>query len=82
MRGYAKSRGLRLNQAGLFRVGTGRARPQLIPTRSEEELFEIVGIKYVPPEQRNSANIIPLENALPQSGRKTANGKIQKAQAR
>lgn len=53
LRGIAKTKGYRLNQAGLFKyVGKDKKMLELIPTRSEEEIYRILGERYIPPEQR------------------------------
>lgn len=59
MRGYAKKQGYRLNQNGLYRVGK-RGRLELLPSHSEEEIFRLLGLKYVPPGERNGPKVIPL----------------------
>lgn len=58
MRGYAKARGYLLNQRGLFKI-RGRAETA-IKVQSEQEIFDILGLKYVEPPDRLSAdNIVP-----------------------
>lgn len=53
MRGFAKSKGYRLNQHGLFRGDV------LVPTRSEEEVFDALGLVWVPPaDRRGAADVI------------------------
>jgi DNA polymerase (family 10) len=52
LRGIAKRRGLKLNEYGLFR---GERR---IAGRSEEELYEALGLAFVPPELRENAGEI------------------------
>ncbi len=48
IRGIAKKMGYRLNQAGLYKL-----RPYtLIPIKSEEEIYKILGIPYIPPNMR------------------------------
>jgi DNA polymerase/3'-5' exonuclease PolX len=59
MRGYAKSKGYRLNQAGLYQI-EGR-KLNLVPAHSEKEIFDILGLKYIEPEERNEPNIIKLK---------------------
>jgi DNA polymerase lambda len=46
MRQTAKQKGLMLNQIGLFKNDI------LIPAKSEKEVFEILGLKYLKPEER------------------------------
>ncbi|HUR44281.1 MAG TPA: helix-hairpin-helix domain-containing protein, partial [Candidatus Saccharimonadales bacterium] len=53
MRQRAIQRGLRLNEYGLFRSETETRDPKLlVPCRSEEELFQELGLQYIPPELR------------------------------
>lgn len=54
IRGYAKRRGFKLNQTGLFKLtGPQDARKEkLIPTNSEQEIFEILGLSYIEPQNR------------------------------
>lgn len=46
MRSRAKQRGLKLSEYGLFRAS------EMIPCRSEAELFHALGLAYIPPEMR------------------------------
>lgn len=46
MRRRAKSKGMKLNEYGLFRGD------KLIPCKSEEEIFAALGLSYIPPELR------------------------------
>lgn len=46
MRGRAKSMGYKLNQNGLFKNG------RLVPTPHEEDVFKVLGMAYVKPEDR------------------------------
>ncbi len=50
MRGIAKKKNYRLNQDGLFRVVGDKLR--LIPTRSEREIFVLLGMPYTDPVAR------------------------------
>lgn len=53
MRQRAIERGLRLNEYGLFRSTEETRDPALlVPCRTEEEIFEQLGVSYVPPELR------------------------------
>ena len=53
MRQRAIQRGLRLNEYGLFRSKEETRDPKLlVPCRTEEEIFEKLGLAYVPPELR------------------------------
>jgi DNA polymerase/3'-5' exonuclease PolX len=51
MRGVAKSKNYLLNQKGLFKK-TPKGK-KLIVVKNEEELFAVVGIKWIPPNMRN-----------------------------
>jgi DNA polymerase beta len=50
MRGYAKKNGFRLNQAGLFKVSGERLK--LVRVGSEEEIFEVLNLRYIRPSDR------------------------------
>jgi len=50
MRGLAKSLGFHLNRYGIFRVVNGEK--ILIPTNSEKEIFDILGMEYLTPDKR------------------------------
>ena len=53
MRQRAIERGLRLNEYGLFRSNEETRDPALlVPCRTEEEIFEQLGLAYIPPELR------------------------------
>ncbi len=53
MRQRAIERGLRLNEYGLFRSNDETRDPKLLEDcRTEEEIFEKLGLSYVPPELR------------------------------
>jgi len=53
MRQRAISRGLRLNEYGLFRASTETRDPALrIPCPDEESIFRELGLSYIPPELR------------------------------
>lgn len=53
MRQRAIDRGLRLNEYGLFRSTEETRDPALlVPCRTEEEIFEKLGLGYIPPELR------------------------------
>ncbi|HUD47763.1 MAG TPA: DNA polymerase/3'-5' exonuclease PolX [Candidatus Baltobacteraceae bacterium] len=56
MRQRAIQRGLRLNEYGLFRSAAETRDPQLlVPCSTEEEIFQELGLAYVPPELREDA---------------------------
>jgi DNA polymerase (family 10) len=53
MRQRALQRGLRLNEYGLFRSKEETRDPHLlVPCGTEEEIFEKLGLEYIPPELR------------------------------
>ena len=53
MRQRAIQRGLRLNEYGLFRSEVETRDPALlVPCRTEEEIFQELGLAYIPPELR------------------------------
>ncbi len=46
-RGHAKKQGMKLSQYGLFYQG------EIIAGRTEEQIFEALGLQYMPPSDRN-----------------------------
>jgi len=61
LRHRAIERGLRLNEYGLFRSKVETRDPKLLlPCKSEEEIFEKLGLHYVPPEMREDTGEIKL----------------------
>ncbi|MDB6032802.1 MAG: pol4, partial [Verrucomicrobiales bacterium] len=53
MRQRSIERGLRLNEYGLFRSKEETRDPSLlVPCRTEEEIFQELGLQYIPPELR------------------------------
>jgi DNA polymerase/3'-5' exonuclease PolX len=52
MRGIAKKKGYVLNQHGLFKNN------QCIKTETEEDIFKILGMTYLPPSSRNICSLI------------------------
>lgn len=50
VRGVAKKKGFRLNQYGLFKVNGSKL--TLIPTNSEREIYDVLGLDYVEPQYR------------------------------
>lgn len=63
MRKIAIAHGLKLNEYGLFRKEDDR----VVAGRTEEEIFEALGLQYIPPELREDAGEIEAakEHALP-----------------
>jgi DNA polymerase (family 10) len=66
MRQRAIERGLRLNEYGLFRSKTETRDPQLlVPCQTEQEIFEKVGLHFIPPEMREDIGEIALAEKGP-----------------
>jgi DNA polymerase (family 10) len=68
MRQRAIDRGLRLNEYGLFRSKEETRDPKLlVKCRTEEEIFEKLGLHYIPPELREDMGEIAVaeKGALP-----------------
>lgn len=64
MRQRAIARGLRLNEYGLFRSAEEtRDEARRLPCRTEEELFDHLGLACVPPELREDAGEFPVAEA-------------------
>lgn len=63
MRHIARSRGIRMNEYGLFEVED----ETLIPCKDEEEIFRFFGMDYIPPELREDLGEIQaaMEGNLP-----------------
>ena len=51
-RGIALQRGYTLNEYGIYKLDEKGDRGELIPTFSEEQIFEVVGVEYLTPEER------------------------------
>src|ERR1017187_4207779 len=66
MRQRAIDRGLRLNEYGLFHSKTETRDPKLlVKCRTEEEMFEKLGLHYIPPEMREDIGEIALAEKGP-----------------
>jgi DNA polymerase (family 10) len=66
MRQRAIDRGLRLNEYGLFRSKTEtRDRSLLVPCQTEEDIFQQLGLHYIPPEMREDMGEIALAEKGP-----------------
>jgi DNA polymerase (family 10) len=66
MRQRAIERGLRLNEYGLFRSKTETRDPKLlVACKTEEEVFERLGLHYVPPEMREDIGEFVLSEKGP-----------------
>src|SRR2546426_47693 len=66
MRQRAIERGLRLNEYGLFRSTVETRDPKLlVPGKTEEEIFEKVGLHYIEPEMREDMGEIALAEKGP-----------------
>ncbi len=57
LRGIAKDKGYKLNEYGLFKG------EKLIKCKSEEEIYEKLGLKYIPPEIRENTGEIEAARA-------------------
>ena len=66
MRQRAIDRGLRLNEYGLFHSNAETRDPKLlVKCRTEEEIFEKLGLHYIPPEMREDMGEIALAEKGP-----------------
>ncbi len=66
MRQRAIERGLWLNEYGLFRSRSETRDPKLlVRCQTEEEIFEKLGLHYIPPEMREDLGEIPLAEEGP-----------------
>src|SRR3954469_6162442 len=66
MRQRAIERGLRLNEYGLFRSKTETRDPKLLEScKTEEEVFEKLGLSFVPPEMREDMGEFALAEKSP-----------------
>lgn len=66
MRQRSIERGLRLNEYGLFHSKVETRDPQLrVACRTEEEIFEKLGLHYIPPEMREDMGEIALAEKGP-----------------
>lgn len=68
MRQRAIQKGLRLNEYGLFRSKTETRDPDLrVPCRTEEDIFNELGLSYIPPEMREDMGEFKLaeKDAIP-----------------
>ncbi|MCS6875990.1 MAG: DNA polymerase/3'-5' exonuclease PolX [Aquificaceae bacterium] len=63
IRDIARDRGLKLSEYGLFNVDTG----EWVAGRTEEEVYEMLGMEWIPPEIRENTGEIELalERKLP-----------------
>lgn len=54
LRAHAMKKGYTLSQKGLFELDEkGKKKALPIPVRNEKEIFEILGVEYLPPEDRD-----------------------------
>ena len=66
MRQRAIDRGLRLNEYGLFHSKTETRDPKLLVTcKTEEDIFQRLGLHFIPPEMREDMGEIPLAEKGP-----------------
>ncbi len=63
MRIMAQSKGWKLNEYGLFRKGKGKNGWIRIAGRTEEEVYDKLGLEYVPPEMRENLGELELAKA-------------------
>ena len=65
LRSLAKDRGLKINEYGVFRVDTKREK--LIAGRTEKEVYDTLGLPWIPPELREARREFQwaAENKLP-----------------
>jgi len=61
MRGFAKAKGFRLNQDGLFKYVGGKLEP--IPATSEKDIFDALGLQYIEPQNRAESQIKLIQSA-------------------
>src|SRR5204863_1024567 len=66
MRQRAIDRGLRLNEYGLFKSKEETRDPKLlVKCATEEQVFQELGLHYIPPEMRENMGEIPLAEREP-----------------
>lgn len=53
IRTHAMIKGYHLSQHGLYKVIGGKKEEHPIPTQSEQEIFQILGVKWLKPEERD-----------------------------
>lgn len=53
LRAHAMKKGYHLSQHGLYKVVRGKKESEPIPTLTEQEIFSILGVKYLKPEERD-----------------------------
>ncbi len=63
MREMAQAKGWKLNEYGLFGKGRGGAEGPRIAGRTEEEVYDKLGLEYVPPEMREDTGELDLAKA-------------------
>ena len=66
MRGRSQKLGYKMNEYGLFKESKG-GKEKLVPCESEEDIFRVLGLAYIPPELRENMGEIEAaeENKLP-----------------
>jgi DNA polymerase (family 10) len=68
LRNIAKSKGLKLSEYGVFSLrDTGIKRKKMVAGKTEEEVYKIIGLTYVPPELREDRGEVEaaLKKRLP-----------------
>ncbi len=63
MRGMAQERGWKLNEYGLYKRGRSKGEWVSVAGRSEEEIYDKLGLEYVPPEMREDTGELNLAKA-------------------
>lgn len=54
LRAHAMKKGYTLSQKGLFELDSkGKKKPDPLPVHSEQDIFRILGVQYLPPEDRD-----------------------------
>ena len=52
MRSFANSKGLTINEYGVFKLKSDGSKGKSIPVNSEEDVFALLGKEYIAPENR------------------------------
>jgi DNA polymerase (family 10) len=60
LRSRARDRGLTINEYGVYKLVGGEAKGKSLAGRTEEEVYEAVGLPWIPPELREGGDEIAL----------------------
>jgi DNA polymerase (family X) len=60
LRSRARDRGLTINEYGVYKLVGGETKGKSLAGRTEEEIYEAVGLPWIPPELREGVNEIAL----------------------